>query len=515
MCQNKRLERSVGCSTRSRRFLVGLMVICGKLATMDERRITVAFGLHTLQLLILSLYLILCPYTKVEESFNIQAIHDILFHGHNLSLYDHREFPGVVPRTFIGPLIISAFSYPIKVVTHYAGLNPILLQYGSRFVLGVFVLHSLWKFNSAVGKIFGKQTANYAALISITQFHLLFYATRPLPNIFALCFTMHSLRFWLTNKTKSFIWVSAFVIIVFRSELAILLGLCLLMSYIFRSLTIKCIIMTSIPAGIAALISTITIDSWFWGYWLWPEGEVLYFNTVLNKSSKWGTLPFLWYFYSALPRMLLGSSLFIPWAIRCYPKRSLLVLCPAIGFVALYSLLPHKELRFIIYTVPLFNVVAANALSNMHNRYYKDIIGKISYIVMVLLLVISGVCCFVFLVPSYYNYPGGFALAKLHDMVPCSKGSMHLYIDNFVAQTGASRFGQSCSNWIYNKTENIELESSNLTEFTHLLLEADEKYSALDSEFQVIHKVNGLKIQSSPPFFTRVVKAVLLQYIGV
>jgi hypothetical protein len=77
------------------------------------------------------LHLYTSPYTKVEESFNIQATHDILKHGaplfhknahaHFKTHYDHMTFPGAVPRTFLGSLVLASVAKPCIWVGHLQG----------------------------------------------------------------------------------------------------------------------------------------------------------------------------------------------------------------------------------------------------------------------------------------------------------------------------------------------------------------------------------------------------------
>lgn len=76
------------------------------------------------------------------------------------------------------------------------------------------------------------------------------------------------------------------------------------------------------------------------------------------------TSPFLWYFYSVLPRGLAATLFLIP--VGLYLNRSLrTLLLPSMGFVFLYSFMPHKELRFIIYVFPILNTAAACAISRL------------------------------------------------------------------------------------------------------------------------------------------------------
>lgn len=291
--------------------------------------------------------------------------------------------------------------------------------------------------------------------------------------------------------------------VIFRSEIAILLAAETAFFLLKGQISL---VKEIIPAGLAGaaigLAITVSIDSFFWQQFpLWPEWTGFYYNTILGKSSEWGTSPFHFYFLNALPRLLLNPMSYlicIPAAVVYINKTSRDILLPQVVFIAVYSLLPHKEWRFIVYTIPAFTAVAAGGAGWIWTRRRKSAIYRILSMMLVASTIVSFAVSTGSLYLSSLNYPGGEALQRLHQLAgEAAEVPVKLWMDNLACQTGVSRFQQLNPLWKYDKTEDEELLLDPLfwQGFDYVLAEKPERIIGSWEQMDTIKSFAGVTLR--------------------
>ena len=295
--------------------------------------------------------------------------------------------------------------------------------------------------------------------------------------------------------------------VIFRSEIAILLG-CHTAWLLFNKRLSPADIVTSGILGLATGLSlTVPVDSFFWQKIpLWPELSGFIFNILKGRSAEWGTSPFHYYFTSAFPRLLLNP---LTWLV-CIPMalttpalrdRAFNMLLPNIVFVAVYSLQPHKEWRFIIYVLPSLTAVAAMGASWIWTRRTKSFLYRVGAIGLVASTLGTFAVSLGMLAVSSSNYPGAEALNYLHAYADSSQNVINVHMDILSCMTGVTRFLQITPTqntsaphrhtlWLYDKTENETqlLHPGFWDKFDYALAERPEK--AIGG-WEILHTIDG------------------------
>ncbi|KAI0034769.1 alpha-1,6-mannosyltransferase subunit [Vararia minispora EC-137] len=477
-----------------------------------------SFAQDLLILGVATTHVVLTPFAKVEESFNLHALHDILMYGIKpdaLTSYDHFVFSGAVPRSFIGGLLVAATAMPFVRLANMANMlsSKLDLQIMLRLTLALCNAVSLCLLRRSVQRRFGRLTAVLFTLLTCTQFHLPFWMGRTIPNMFALL--PANLAFWLLlGKERNairvpssqvsmalFLFTSAGVVL--RAEVTGLLIPFALQCLAEGSIAFFDLIRTGIMSGLISIAATVAIDSYFWKEWpLWPEFTSLFFNVVEGRSAEWGVSPSYTYFTSYLPKLLLGAlplsvlGTFIDSRVRAF-------IIPALTYIVLISGIGHKEWRFIVYTVPLFNIAAARGARALLTMRKSSLVGRLMFLAVLGVIGTNITYTSMATYSSMINYPGGDALVKFNDMYS-SQSHVHVHISNLAAQTGASLFTQThappyptylkfarapdqSKDWVYNKTENLTRRELIQGPFTHLISETPIK----DKDWIVSATVEG------------------------
>lgn len=269
------------------------------------------------------------------------------------------------------------------------------------------------------------------------------------------------------RRTKVALYLLTVATVVFRSELALLLGAhCLWLLRRARSVDAVKGIMRRVyvpgivPGFLLALVLTVATDTYFWQSerLIWPE-FVAFMSNVFPKAgeqgaSAWGTQPFYWYLLAALPRLLMAQMLMVDFFFL-YPStwqdpRVMDSLFPSYIYMALYSILPHKETRFMFPIVPSLTLVGAITCTRLTINAHKSAVTKILFYAAVSSTVLTACINHTLLLPlSARNYPGAEALQSLHNYYSenwdeisliSTKPEVHVHLTNLALQTGVTRF---------------------------------------------------------------------------
>jgi alpha-1,6-mannosyltransferase len=265
----------------------------------------------------------------------------------------------------------------------------------------------------------------------------------------------------LLKRTKLALYLLTLATIVFRSELALLLGSqCLYM--LIRtgsnvasaiSLTRRVFVPAILTATVAGLLLTVSIDTYFWQSrkLLWPELAGFLSNVFPKKdslgASAWGTSPWHWYFTSALPRLVMNPFLLflIPWSLTVpgLGTSNLDLVAPSIGYVALYSFLAHKETRFLFPIGPPLTAAIARAADYMYQRSSRYMIYRLLCMFLMLSTAVAALISHGVLLPlSAQTYPGAHALSSLHSISLAypPQPTIRVHFTNLALQTGVTHF---------------------------------------------------------------------------
>lgn len=439
------------------------------------------------------LYALMAPYTKVEESFNMQAVHDMLNYGvHPYAKveehYDHVSFPGAVPRSFVGSLVLAGLAKAIIVPLSWLGVDllatdrsQLQLQLLVRAILGFANGCMLIRFRDQLNQVVFIERKNrrgvtgfWFSLLLLSQFHLLFYASRTLPNFMALPVVLYAFSKLISGDITGLPWL-ALAGAVMRLEVAVLGFVVTVMSSIgFGNYSFSFCMFIFVSGFVFGTAVSFFIDSYFWGRFCVPELEAFFYNVVEGNAANWGTLPFHAYFTDLLWKLfrppivllLLPSGLLSdpaddgtnPFSSKTpsitHPSRNALriLTLSSLIFVLVMSFQPHKEWRFIIYTVPVFIMLAANALGSFQRQAAKGVFSKLLVFILFVGICASILVSFLMAFVSSYNYPGGDVIGFANSYMLEHPGTAHLDVEP--CMTGITKFTELHSpNVIFDKTE--------------------------------------------------------------
>uniref|UniRef100_J3L8V6 Mannosyltransferase n=1 Tax=Oryza brachyantha TaxID=4533 RepID=J3L8V6_ORYBR len=341
------------------------------MAGSDRRVLALALAFRAANALLVRTY-----FNPDEHWQCLEVAHRIVF-GYGHLTWEWKQ--GL--RSYLHPFVFAAL-YKFLALLHldtpwFMAMAPRLLQ--SVFAsFGDLYLYKLSKL------IFNNHVAQWALFSQLVNWFMFFCITRTLSNSMETVLTVAGLYYWFTAMKSSrgtsvvsnqqaaskqrppsrkMALLIAALACAIRPTSAITWLYIGLLDFIQMKSKSRFLFLEIIPLGVLVLAAVTFLDCWMYGSPVIVPLNFLKFNLFSSGGDYYGTHVFHWYFSQGFPSMVWS---FLPFSIYGIMKSREWRLAGLIAWVlAVYSILGHKEFRFVLPVLPLMFMFSGYNLAAM------------------------------------------------------------------------------------------------------------------------------------------------------
>lgn len=285
---------------------------------------------------------------------------------------------------------IRSYIYPSIIALVYKFLSFINLDTVGFLVLVPRILQALlssvadYRFYIWTGK------KKWALFLAVIQWFWFYTASRTLSNTVETALTTIALSYFpWSNEGNFFLWLVGFCCFVRPTAVITWLPLCVYHLKKTEYPLWEILLKKYVPIGITVFGLCTAVDSYAHGSLIFTPYEFFKYNVYHNVGEFYGSHPWYWYFNVGLP-VVLGILTFpFLFAIvetvrysKVFPARKWLLISITTTLVV-FSLLSHKEFRFVLPLLPMCLYICCDYLSRWSKKPSSITLWVISIVLIV------------------------------------------------------------------------------------------------------------------------------------
>uniref|UniRef100_A0A8C9SPW7 Mannosyltransferase n=1 Tax=Scleropages formosus TaxID=113540 RepID=A0A8C9SPW7_SCLFO len=269
---------------------------------------------------------------------------------------------------------IRSYCYPLLFAGIYKILHLLSCDTVQLLVWLPRLAHSLLaaladsKLYSLIQGLESSEIARWTYFCQLCSWFTWYCCTRTLTNTMEAVLTTLALSYYPLPGSKShsnskYLILVALAILV--RPTAAIVWLPLVGYHFLQDDKLKLLIHHVLPIGAIILGISTVLDSIFHGKWIVVQLNFLKFNILHNVAEFYGSHPWHWYITQGCVVVLGPQLFFFLHGCVLAPKRYRILLITIIWTVFIYSLLAHKEFRFIYPVLPFCMVFCGFSLASL------------------------------------------------------------------------------------------------------------------------------------------------------